>query len=79
MAYITVDELETLDALQAEVRYAYGEYVIDRIDNSDAVTTYITDPAIEMTDTERRHALENLLDGIADFLNSNLPIEEGEV
>jgi len=64
MAYIKDDTLDTLEELQAEVRYAYGECIINGED-----IKYISEPAEQMTDVERRQIIENLLDHIADILD----------
>jgi hypothetical protein len=63
MAYVTGDALATLDELQAEVRYAYGECIIN-----DEKIKYTSEPAKDITDLERRQILENFLDHVADIL-----------
>jgi len=63
MANITDDSLDTLNELQAEVRYAYGECII----TNDEIN-YVSEPDEDMTEAERRQILENMLDHVADIL-----------
>ena len=64
MAYITEDMLDTLNEIQADVRRAYGECIID-----DDKIKYTSEPADDLTNAERRQSLENLLEHIAAILD----------
>ena len=64
MANISDGTLDELNDLQAEVRNAYGECIID-----DDKIKYISEPSEDLTDADRRQILENLLDHVADILD----------
>ena len=64
MANISDGTLDELNDLQAEVRNAYGECIID-----DDKIKYISEPSEDLTDADRRQILENLLNHVADILD----------